>query len=262
MPELVERRILGALRCIDRATGFVLRRPFNVTSGNATLIRNRSNLYVIKTAIGLETHTEAFAAAPALPDLGSISIKVQVDDPLHKYLPRTITIDLPRDPNPDNSTNEDSLFNPVDVSLYPAPNAALLTNWSTVRVSVMRNDPSHGLVPVKGSLLRIVRISDSEVLSSSLTDDRGEALIIVSGVPITQFADDDEDENPDDGPGNSVSPVIVSELSVRLETSIESNLNWPVNPDFLESNHLDNLVNTETLTLRTGRTEKVAIELN
>ncbi len=260
MPELVERRILGAMRCIDRATGFILRRPFNVTSGDATLIRNRANLYVIKTAVGLETHTETFAEAPALPDLGSISIKVQVDDPLYKYLPRTITIDLPRDPNPDNAKNENSLFNPVDVNLYAAPNAELLTNWSTVRVSVMRNDPSQGLVPVKGSLLRIVRISDSEVLSSSLTDDRGEALIIVSGVPITQFADDDEDQ--DNGQGNVEAPVIVSELSVRLEISIDSNLNWPVNPDLLESNHLDNLVATETLTLRTGRMEKVTIELN
>ncbi len=257
MPELDERRILGAMRCVDRATGFILKRPFNVTSGDATLIRNRSNLYVIKTALGLETHTETFAKAPLLPVLGSISIKVQVDDPLHKYLPRTIDIDLPRDPDPNNATNDNSLFSPVDVSLYAAPNAELMANWSTVRVSVVRNVPAQGLVPVKGSLLRIVRISDSEVLSSGLSDDRGEALIIVSGVPITQFADDEED-----GQDDEEAPVIVSELSVRLEISFDSNLNWPINPDLLESKHLDNLVATETFTLRTGRTEKVTIEIN
>ena len=262
MPESIDRRVLGALRCVDRATGSVLTRPFSVSAGNATFIRNRSNLYVIKTASGLETHTETFAQAPSIPSPGSVSVMVRVDDPLNKYLPRTIGINLPRDPNSDNTENDNSLFNPVNVDLYVASNAELMANWSTVRVSVLRGDSSQNLVPVRGRLLRIVRTSDDEVLSSGLSDDRGEALIIVPGVPITQFADDEDNGNQGDGQGEGDEqageepPVIVSELSVRLEVSFDSNQGWPVNPDVLETNHVANLVATETLSLRTRENGK------
>ena len=258
MPDIVDRRVLGALRCVDRATGFILVRPLNVSSQDASFIVNRSNLYVVKTVAGLGTHTETFTEAPSVPDLGSVLISVLVNDPLNKYLPRMIVMGLPRDPDPDNAENGNSLFKPLDVRMYAAPNATLMANWSTVRVSVMRNDPTQGLVPVRGSLLRIVRVSDDEVLSSGLSDDRGEALVIVPGVPITQFADD---EGEIGGEETEETPVIVSELPVRLEVSLDSNPDWPVNPDVLETNHAANQVTNETLTLRTGRIEKLTIEL-
>ncbi|VAW63279.1 hypothetical protein MNBD_GAMMA09-516 [hydrothermal vent metagenome] len=258
MTEQIDSRAIGALKCIDRATGYILTRPLNVISESADFIRNRSNLYVIKKVAGLGEYTDSFNPVPSLPATGSLSVTVQVKDPLNQYLPRTVDINLPLDTSPENIENSNSIFRPIEVSLYAAPNAGLLSNWSTVRVSVLRNDNVLGEVPVKGSLLRIIRQSDNAVLSSGLSDGRGEALVIIPGVPITQFS---EEESSDTELGNDT-PVVVSELSVRLEVSFDSSVSWPVNPDVLEANHSSNLVATENMALRTGRMEKINIVLN
>ena len=110
----------------------------------------------------------------------------------------------------------------------------------------------------------MVRNSDDKVLSSGLTDQRGEALVIVPGIPITQFAEDD-----DNGPGGrgdrgrpgDPPPVVISEIPVSLELSLAADPEWPANPDVLELNHVPNLVATENLSLRTGQMEKVTIQL-
>jgi len=100
-------------------------------------------------------------------------------------------------------------------------------------------------------------VADDTVLSSGLSDLRGEALVIVPGVPITQFAD----ETDDYGDGDDPPPVVVSERPARLEVSLASSPAWPVNPDELELNHTSNIVASENLTLRTGRMEKLTIQL-
>jgi hypothetical protein len=236
-----------------------------VVAEDAAFIRNRSNLYVIEKANGLEQHNASFGQAPTLPETGHLTLSVQVSDPLNQYLPRIIEVNLPRDADPEHFDNEDSLFNPVRVRLYAAPNARVMTNWSTVRVSVMRSEVGVGSVPVAGTLLRVIRNSDDEVLSSGISDERGEVLIIVPGIPITQFADDEDDQGGGNGRGRGnpaePPPVVVSELSARLEVSIDPDPGWPTNPDLLELNHATNLVATELLTLRTGRMEKVSIQL-
>ncbi|NNE64328.1 MAG: hypothetical protein HKN34_09615 [Gammaproteobacteria bacterium] len=273
MTESIDRRYLGVLKCIDRATGFHLSQHMRLESDELSFLRNRSNLYVISKAIGLEQHSNAFEKAPTLPATGSIAFDVEISDPKHDYLPRTLVIDLPRDADPANLDNNNTLFKAIDVQLYAAPKAQIMANWSTVRVSVMRDDGPLGKQPVAAALLRVIRESDDEVLSSGLSDQRGEALVIIPGIPITQFADEDEDDGPGGGPGgggppgggppgggNPV-PVVISEIPARLEVSVASGSDWPVNPDLLELNHAANLVATESLTLRTGRMEKVAIQL-
>ncbi len=264
MSESIDRRCLGALKCVDRATGFHLSQHMQFEAEELSFLRNRSNLYVIKKATGLEQYVNAFEQAPTTIPTGTLSFDVEVNDPKREYLPRTVAIDLPRDANPANLDNDNSLFKAVEVQLYAAPNAKIMANWSIVRVSVMRANATLGNQPVAAALLRVIRESDDEILSSGLSDQRGEALVIVPGIPITQFADDD-----DDGPGGGTggggppapAPVVISEIPARLEVSVASRSNWPVNPDLLELNHAANLVATESLTLRTGRMEKVAIQL-
>ena len=292
MGENVDRRYLGALKCIDRAAGFHLTGLMRVTSDDLEFIRNRSSLYVISKAAGLENHLDVFDAAPDTPAVGSLSFDVNVVDPNRRYLPRAIEIALPRDADPAHADNADSLFKPIEVNLYPSPSAGLSANWTAVRVSVTREASGSNPTPVAGALLRVIRDTDDEVLSSGLTDERGEGLVIVPGIPITQFADDDDSGSggggaPGEGPpgggppgggppgggppgggppgggGGSTppAPVVVSEISGRLEVSVAAGAEWPVDPDALEANHAANLVATETLTLRTGQTEKVAVQL-
>jgi hypothetical protein len=118
--------------------------------------------------------------------------------------------------------------------------------------------------------LRVVDDSEGEVLSSGISDERGEALVIVPGVPITKFADDEDEDDggPDNGNGlddeeddGEEPPVMVTTLPVRLEVSLDATGNWPVDPDVLEQQHAANLQQSVALTLKTGRTETVAIDL-
>jgi len=268
MDEFIDQRYLGALKCVDRATGFHLNRALRVSAADLSFIRNRSNLYVIKQASGLQQHSASFEQTPTTPLPGTLPFNVSISDPLDQYLPRTIEIALPRDTDPANSGNADSVFNPVNVDLYAAPNARVMANWSTVRVAVIRQESGAGNLPVAGSLLRVIRNSDDQILSSGISDLRGEALVIVPGIPITQFADDEDEEGPGGpgGPGRprgpaAPPPVVVSEISARLEVSVATEARWPANPDMLEANHVTNLVATESLTLRTGQMEKVSIQL-
>jgi len=247
----IDRRVLGAIRLVDRATRNIILRPITVKAQTATLIRNRSSLYVITEVDGLDDHSCQFLEQPNSPLPGSVSVELEVSDPLNRYLPRTVSVTLPRVADSTDLDNSDSLFQPMDVMLYASSNAKVLNNWSTVRASVTRNDVSVGVVPVRGCLLRVVRDSDNAVLASGFSDERGEVLIIVPGVPITQFADDDGDD----------SPVTVSELEIRLEVSHGESAQWPVNPDLLESTHVAGLLQTKLFSLKTGRMEKTTIEL-
>ena len=260
MADFIERRYFGALKCIDKATGFHLNRRMQLSSDDLAFVRNRSSLYVIKQAAGLAQYSESFETAPAEPATESLSFNVEVKDPLGQYLPRMLEVALPRDADPANANDQASLFQAIDVELYAAPNADIMANWSTVRVSIQRADPESGQVPVAGGLLRVIRTSDDAVLSSGLSDERGEALVVVPGVPITQFADDLGEGDAFDP--EVVTPVVISEIPARLELSLAPEPAWPANPDLLELNHVANIVATENLTLRTGRMEKVSIQLS
>lgn len=252
MVDVIERRILGAVRFLDRAAGFMLERPINITSEQVEFVRNRSNHYVVTRAPGFESYVESFRPMPTTPAPLSVLVTAEVNDPLREYLPRRFSMRLPRDPDPANAGAPGSAFRAVDANLYAASSMPIRGNWSTVRASITQRDGSDTVTPVRGALLRVLRASDDEILASGISDERGEALVIIPGVPVTQFADDD---------GTDDSPVVVAELPVRLELSVSADSSWPVNPDLLETNHATSIRATGESTLRTGRMNRVAIEL-
>lgn len=256
MIENVQQRVLGALRPVDRVTRTPVTRALRVRSDTATLIQNRRGYYVVIRADGLDAHVEAFQEPPATPAIGSNSYSFEISDPQKRYLPRLLTLRLPRDPDPGHAGSADSLFTPRDVLMYPASTAPLSHNWSTVRATVTQGPA----LPRSGALIRITDPARDVQLSSGITDQRGEALLIVPGVPVTKFADgdgengggDDEDDEP---------PVVVNRLPVRLELSLGTTAPWPVDPDLLEQNHAANLQVSLDLSLSTGQMERVAINL-
>ena len=250
--ERVEQRVLGALQLTDRVTQTPVTRGLLISSDSVRLVRNRRGFYVITHADGLEAYTEAF---PEPPDMPIRSYNLEISDPQKRYLPRLLTLRLPRDPHHDNIGNVTSLFTPQNVVMYPASTASLSHNWSTVRVSVTQDTSTL----VQGALIQIIDPAENTVLASGISDQRGEALVIVPGVPVTKFADDDDDDNgadDDDEP-----PVVVNTLPVRLELSLGTSTPWPVDPDVLEQHHAANRRASENLTLSTGRMERVAINI-
>lgn len=257
--ERVEQRVLGALRLVDHATQAPLASAMRLHAEGVRLVRNRRGLYVITHAAGLEAHSEAFFEPPGTPPLEDNAYSITIEDPQRRYLPRIAVLRLPRDSDPDNAGNADSLFTPRDIAMYPASTAALSPSWSTVRVSVSQGPDPETAPPQRGALIRIIDVADDSVLASGLSDPRGEALVIVPGVPVTRFAD--EDEGPGGGPPGGDTPVLVNTLAVRLELSLVPGTAWPVNPDLLEQDHDTHRRVSMELALATGRMERVAINL-
>ena len=258
--ERQERRVLGALRCVDATTGIAIADRLQVVLEDASMTRNRSGLYVIVSAAELPDHEPAFAEAPDEPDIGSVTVRGSIRDPQGRYLPRLISFELPRDALPANAASAGSLFTPIDVALYPASVAPLGSNWSVLRVSVVENASGDAL---GGALLRVMQ--GTKVLARGLSDWRGEALVTVPGVPVTTWSEDPLE-------------VIVKEINASLEVIFDATAGTRlamdavragrtpaaqtlVNPDVLEDERLTLAHAAQAVVLAAGRTQTVTFRL-
>lgn len=228
MIESVDRRYLGGVRFVDAASGATIRSELFVSSEQARFFRNRSGLHVLSAANGLEPHEAEFEGPPTSPDTGTIEIRARVVDKSDEYLPRTFKLDLPRD---GASAGTDSLFRPVDVPLFASPRARGENNWAAVRATLRSALSAHQRLP--GAFARVVRESDGETLGSGMSElefdprrpgvarpTAGELLLFVPGIPVTLWGEPDE-------------PVLVHEISVRLEVVFDPNAGSVPDPDLL-----------------------------
>lgn len=201
--ERTETRAVAALRCVDATTRIAIDTPLDVEVARSTVRRNRSGLYVIASAAGLPGHDVSFEAPPADPPVGSVRLRAVVRDPSGRYLPRSASITLPRDPDPAHAAQSGSLFQPVDLALFCGSAAPTGINWSVLRVSVSLGAGGDAL---GAALLRVLH--NDTVLARGMTDWRGEALVAVAGVPVTTWSQDPH-------------AVVVNAIHAQLEVSVE-----------------------------------------
>ena len=169
--ECIDRRVLGAVRCLDATTGSLLSNPMLVKAKGINFGRNRSGYYVILGAPGypsLQAHTSVFQQPLATPALGSVTVELQVSDPSGQYLPRLYNLPLPRDPLPQNADRSNSLFQPADILLYPTPIAHTASGWAVIRATVREDGIKPQRLP--WSLIRVVPNSSSVVSDEPLSD--------------------------------------------------------------------------------------------
>ena len=216
-----DRRYHGAVRFVDAVSGVGVSEPLAVSSSNGTLFRNRSGFYVIDRVNGLESHASAFAEQPAAPAPGAVRLDLAVRDATGRYLPRRASIALPRDPDPAHAQAAESLFQPVDVLLYPSPVRALAPNWCAIRVHVEREATG---TPLPGALLRVTRETGGagSVIGRGVSDTRGEALVAIRGLPITMW---------ESGPG----AVLATEIAATLEAVFDPAAPELADPEDLEA---------------------------
>ncbi|RMH31333.1 MAG: hypothetical protein D6690_16775 [Nitrospirae bacterium] len=217
--ERIDRRVLGAIRFLDATTYTPLVRDLILSSPVATFLRNRRSLYVLSAVHTLESHGNAFPAPPASPPIGSVSVELAVRDPQEMYLPRRCRLHLPRNPDPAAAGQPGSFFHAIDIPLYPAPTAKTSHNWVSLYASVMQAGTGNPLV---GALLRVIRRHDSQILARGLTDTRGEALVAVSGIPVTTW---------DEG----TATVLTSEVPVTVEAIVDPHAGPVADPDDIET---------------------------
>ncbi len=216
---MVDRRVLGAVRFVDAVTLTTIVDGLRVQSTAAVLRANRSGLWVVWRANGLEPHTTVFDQAPSAPASGSIPIAFTVDDGRNRYLPRSATVSLPRDSAPANASQPNSLFQPAGVRLYPTSVAPVWPGWALLRAHV--KDATSGQ-PLGGALLRVLRASDNLVLARGMSDPRGEALVAVPGIPITSFSSES-------------GPALATELDVTIQVTAAPSTPSAPDPEVIEA---------------------------
>ena len=190
MRESVDRRVLGAFRCVDAVTGTSVLNALSVATPQLSLRPNRSSIYVIFNAPGLDALTTQFD--PTLPWPAPATFEVSIQDPSRRYLPRRANVEAPRklpppvDPTqPVDSTKVLSdlavVFNPQPVQLFPSPSAPVSPNWGVIHVSVIRS----GSTPPKGlpwAVVQAARTDNKALLATTVADARGEGLLAIPGL--------------------------------------------------------------------------------
>jgi len=184
-----DRRILCALRFVDAATRGTVSSNLRVSAEGAKIVRNLSNLYVITEHRDASSYGATFElpeppAAPVPPAIGALPIVLTIVDPSGRYLPRTATVRVPRDPDPAHAHLATSVFQPVSIELFPSPTMPLADGWATVRVSVRRADTKAGL---PFAFIRVLKADDDSVIGRAVADERGEALVAIPGIPVTMW---------------------------------------------------------------------------
>ncbi len=250
--ETVDTRVLGALRFVDAVSEQPVSNGLAITAGAGVLLRpNGRGFSVIWQAPGLESHTRAFEKPPEQPALGAVSLDMQVEDRLHRFLPRRFRLQLPRDPEPAHSNQATSLFRPHEVALFRSPAATVPQGVAALRVHVSGADNDE---PLAGALLRVSRDSDGSLLGRGLSDKRGEAVVLLPSLPSVIVQGDDDGS------------VVTHEVEATLRVFYDLEAPSPPDPNAIEAKAIqpDGLPSAaQALSLVAGKTfvARVRIQL-
>lgn len=224
MVELVERRVLGAIAFVDAATGAAVEAPLTLRADRLGFLRNRSGLWVVNrlrpvtpAEHALAAHLRVFEAPPTEPAAESLAFPVEVTDPLGRYLPRIVTLALPRPPA--------AVASPVEAMLWPSPRAPMAPNWASLRATLRRREGGEDL-PFAGARLSVRRAADDAVLAQGFSDARGEVVVAVPGLPVIDFT------APANGDGGGPPPPVgTATVPVRLAVHAAATPAFPPDPD-------------------------------
>lgn len=192
--ELLDDRVLGAVRFIDAVTQLPIRDVVEIAGARTT--QSASGFTVIRapdsSPAELEHYFSRFRSAPHAdePNPGSIPLTLSVSTPGGRYLARQFTLSVPLQES--DNTQPNYLFAPIEVTLYPAASYAIEPPWAIIRLRVVQQGVNPA-VPLAGVLVSALTRppAPSAVLGRGLSDRRGETLLVVPGLrPVTM-------ENPE-----------------------------------------------------------------
>ena len=251
MRESVDRRVLGAFQCVDAITNKSILDGLSVAAPQLSVRPNRSAIYVIFNAQGLDALTTQFD--PTSPWPAPSTFEVSINDPNRRYLPRRAMVRAPQKlpPPVDASQPFDPakvlsdpavVFNPQRVQLFPSPAAPLSPNWAVIHISAVS-----GSTPSKGLPWAVVQVSRSDnnaMLARTVTDARGEGLLAIPGL----------------GPevsGSDTGAVTKATVAVTVTAWFDPSVlnqpsEWIPNPDDILNNLASASLKSGTLTTQIG----------
>ena len=125
--------------------------------------------------------------------------------------------------------------------LFPSSIAQVGSRWAIIRASVQR-----GGQPVGGALIRVERVTPAGVLGRGMTDERGEALIGIEGIPVTLWGDEETDE------------VVTFQVDARVRVLFDPAATGLPNPDNLETRSPSASQNVQ---LASGRIQTITLTI-
>ena len=216
MPDLVEHRILAALKLVDAVTQLPLNRKLDIQpaqlrlsppeKGEVSLIYKTGGVVIVRDAPGFFLYTHSFLPGPDDPVLSSRRLDLNIFDPELKYLPRVLHLDLPRRPT---FGQPDSVFDPLAVALFPAPAARTELSWALVRACVRPAASPDERLP--WALVRVLKHADDSLLAVGQADARGEILLVAPGLLFAM-------------PSESAAATLTKTIEVHFETRFDPNL--------------------------------------
>jgi hypothetical protein len=220
--DIVRGRLLAALRFVDATTGATVPSSLAVSAPGTQFVRNRRGFYVITRSELLPGYDAAYPDAPATPAPQSVSLTVTAVDRSRRYLPRTVLVRLPRSASPALAEDPASLFQPLNVAMFPSPLATAEPGWAALRASVRRAGSDEGL---PYTFLRVHRASDvNDVLGRGIADLRGEAFVPIAGIASVNWS-----SHPDH-------PVLVDSVSAVVQAFFDAAAGETPDPSVLEQN--------------------------
>lgn len=263
-----DRRVIAGLRFVDSTTGGSILQPLRLQAARSEFVRNRIGLYVLLSTPGFEDYINTFDLAGAAeseavgPDVTVLGISIQ--DPSGRYLPRQFSLSLPRDSasNSDSADDEASLFQPVQIALYPAAIAPTNPNWAVLRATVLNSANQR----LPWALIRTTVNAETTLTQS---DWRGEALIAIPGIPIVTASSDEASEDPSTREFSADLEVVFDPALNTIDEGadfielVDPNPDYMPNPEQLNDNREALQTGVETLVLASGqqRSLRLAVAL-
>lgn len=199
--ELLDRHALALLTFAD-TLGNPINSPVSVAGDGVKFLNKRPGELVVVAAPGFAAYAAAFDLLPAVA-AATIRLDIAPSDPALGA--RSITLALPRDPDPAHRGQPDSLFQPVEITLLPTPLARARALTAALSVTVRRSTDN---ARVEGALVRL-RPEGGRPEAHTMTDAAGDALLLVPGVPLA---------NP--GAGAIVRPDLEAELDAVVDPAL------------------------------------------
>jgi hypothetical protein len=250
--EDLDSRILAALRFRDATVDSVVTTPLRITGERIRIVRNLSGFHVLTEAPGFAAYTAAFRDPP---DVAPEDLELTVHDPAHRYLPRVFTVELPRDIDPAQLEEDDSIWRPVEVKLYPSPTGTPGVGWASLYLSIKRAGTDQGLPFAYVRVMAADAAPDDDPLAVGFADHRGEAFVPVANVPVTSWSTE-----------ATTSPIITT-LAVKVTAYYDAAAydertgRFP-DPDVLAETFADHPHSeAEDFNLRSGRAEPRRIDV-
>ncbi|GAA4049578.1 hypothetical protein [Parerythrobacter jejuensis] len=243
---LLDRRMVAAIQVVDP-----LDRPVDVPIGfeaqGARWIDKGSGLFVLlewdrdrALSRNWENQVSTFAT-------GSQSLNLILTPVGNRLMPRKASIALPRQPDPAQRDNPDSLFQPARVMLSAASGFRAEGNACAVTVTLSRQSDGHA---IEHAVIRLRDAANGPIRTTGITNRHGEAMLVLAGLPLAAAGN-----NASASPTHAmVVEALVDPANARFNAEPPANTAPPIDPDAVIAATAPAGIVQTSVDLQTGRT--------